>query len=257
MTVLETRQATMQFGGLTAVSALNLKVEEGQIVALIGPNGAGKTTAFNMISGIYTPTSGDIVFRGERLNALRTDQIAKKGIARTFQNIRLFKKLTVLENVLIGMTLHVKNGLLSTVLRLPGATKAERERQQFAHSLLEECGLAEHAQDVASSLPYGLQRRLEIARALATKPSVLLLDEPAAGMNPVETEELAQLILRIREKYRLSVLLIEHHMPFVMQIAENIYVLEYGHLIAEGGPAAIQENPAVIKAYLGEEDDNA
>lgn len=255
MTVLETKNATMQFGGLTAVSDLNLKVEEGQIIALIGPNGAGKTTAFNMISGIYTPTKGNILFFGERINGLRTDQIAEKGIARTFQNIRLFKKLSVLENVLIGMTLHVKNGLFSTMLRLPGAVRSERERMEFAHNLLKECGLEEHAAEAASSLPYGLQRRLEIARALATDPKLLLLDEPAAGMNPVETDELAQLILEIREKYHLSVLLIEHHMPFVMQIAENIYVLEYGHLIAEGGPAEIQENPAVIKAYLGEEED--
>ena len=255
MTVLETKNATMQFGGLTSVSALNLKVEEGQIIPLIGPNGPGKTTAFNMLSGIYTPTTGNILFFGDRINGLRTVQIAEKGIARTFQNIRLCKKRRGLENVLIGMTLHVKNGLLSTMLRLPGAVRSEPERMEFAHNLLTECGLEEHAAEAASSLPYGLQRRLEIARALATDPKLLLLDEPAAGMNPVETDELAQLILEIREKYHLSVLLIEHHMPFVMQIAENIYVLEYGHLIAEGGPAEIQEIPAVIKAYLGEEDD--
>lgn len=257
MTVLKASNATMRFGGLVAVNNLNLQVEENQIVALIGPNGAGKTTAFNMISGIYAPTSGDIYFHGERINGLRTDQIAAKGIARTFQNIRLFKKLTVEENVLIGMTMNVKKGIFQTMLRTPGAIKEEREFRDFAKQLLEETGLIDYAQEVSSNLPYGLQRRLEIARALATKPSLLLLDEPAAGMNPVETEELAQFILEIRERYNLAVLLIEHHMPFVMKIAENIYVLEYGNLIAEGTPAEISENPVVIRAYLGEEDIHA
>ena len=257
MTILKTVDATMQFGGLVAVNKLNLQVEKGQIVALIGPNGAGKTTAFNMISGIYTPTKGDVIFQEQKINGLRTDQVAAKGIARTFQNIRLFKKLTVEENVLIGMTMHVKKNMFATMIRTPGAIAEERSMREFARELLEESGLAQHAQDVATSLPYGLQRRLEIARALATRPSLLLLDEPAAGMNPVETAELAQFILQIREKYDLSVLLIEHHMPFVMEIAENIYVLEYGNLIAQGTAEEITENPVVIKAYLGEESSNA
>lgn len=257
MTVLETKDATMQFGGLTAVNHLNLQVQEHQIVALIGPNGAGKTTAFNMISGIYAPTSGNILFKDQKINGLRPDQVAARGIARTFQNIRLFKKLSVEENVLIGMTMHVKKNMFAKMIRTPGARKEEREFREFAASLLEESGLAEYAKETAANLPYGLQRRLEIARALATRPSLLLLDEPAAGMNPVETDELAQFISEIRDRYNLSVLLIEHHMPFVMKIAENIYVLEYGNLIAEGTPTEIQENPAVIKAYLGEEDSNA
>lgn len=253
--LLETRDVTIRFGGLVAVNLLNVEVKQGEIIAIIGPNGAGKTTAFNLITGVYEPTEGDILFNGEKINGKRPDEIAKLGIARTFQNIRLFKDLTVLENVLIAMHLNVKSGFFTTVLKLPKARKEEKEMIKFAEFLLEETGLLEHKDDVASSLPYGLQRRLEIARALATKPKLLLLDEPAAGMNPRESADLAEFIKEIRDKFALTIVLIEHHMQLVMDISDRIYVLEYGRTIAKGVPAEIQANPAVIKAYLGEEED--
>ncbi len=253
--LLETKDVTIRFGGLVAVNLLNIEVKKGEIVAIIGPNGAGKTTAFNLITGVYTPTEGDVLLNGEKINGRRPDEIAKLGIARTFQNIRLFKDLTVLENVLIATHLNVKSGLLSSVLKLPGARKEEKEMIKFAEFLLDETGLLKYKNDIASSLPYGLQRRLEIARALATKPKLLLLDEPAAGMNPKESEDLTEFIGQIRDKFGLTVLLIEHHMQLVMDISDRIYVLEYGRTIAKGIPAEIQANPAVIKAYLGEEDD--
>ena len=253
--LLETRDVTIRFGGLIAVNLLNIEVKQGEIIAIIGPNGAGKTTAFNLITGVYEPTEGDILLNGEKINGRRPDEIAKLGIARTFQNIRLFKDLTVLENVLIATHLNVKTDLLSAVLRLPHARKEEKEMIKFAEFLLEETGLLEHKDDIASSLPYGLQRRLEIARALATKPKLLLLDEPAAGMNPKESADLAEFIREIRDKFALTIILIEHHMQLVMDISDRIYVLEYGRTIAKGVPAEIQANPAVIKAYLGEEED--
>lgn len=254
MTLLETKGATMQFGGLIAVNDLNLSIEQGKIVAVIGPNGAGKTTAFNMITGVYSPTKGDILYQGNRINGTRPDQITRMGIGRTFQNIRLFKALTVLDNVLIANHLRVKSGLFSAALHLPAARREERQMAELSLELLRRTGLEPYANDISSSLPYGLQRRLEIARALATQPKLLLLDEPAAGMNPRETDELSDFIREIRDAFSLTILLIEHHMQLVMNISDSVYVLEYGNTIAHDVPKGIRENPAVIKAYLGEED---
>ena len=254
MAILETKHATMRFGGLTAVDDLNLEINEGEIVAIIGPNGAGKTTSFNMITGIYEPTEGDIVFLGQRINGLRPDQIARLGVSRTFQNIRLFKSMTVLENVVIANHQKIKSSLFAAALHLPSARKEEAEIFQRSLELLEATGLAQYKDWKATSLPYGLQRRLEIARALVSSPTWLLLDEPAAGMNPKESEELAQFIFEIREKFHLTILLIEHHMKLVMKISDRIYVEQYGKTIAVGTPSEIQKNQAVINAYLGEED---
>lgn len=254
MAVLETKNVVMCFGGLTAVDNLNLSVGEKQIVAIIGPNGAGKTTAFNMITGVYKPTEGEIYFQGECISKLRPDVIAKRGIARTFQNIRLFKSMTVYENVLVANHLHAKSGMFSATLQSPKARKEEKVMEEHTLKLLEETGLLEYRDWQATSLPYGLQRRLEIARALATNPKLLLLDEPAAGMNPKESAELAEFIYEIRDKFNITILLIEHHMKLVMKISDSIYVLQYGKTIAHGTPQEISENPAVIKAYLGEEE---
>lgn len=254
MPMLEAKNATMKFGGLIAVNELDIEINEGEIVAIIGPNGAGKTTAFNMITGVYTPTIGSILFNGRCLNKMKPNKIAELGIARTFQNIRLFKNLTVLENVLIANHLRLKSAFLSSVLHLPNAQKEEKEMLEYSLFILECTGLLEHKDDIASSLPYGLQRRLEIARALATRPKLLLLDEPAAGMNPKESEDLTKFIRQIRNQFNLTILLIEHHMQLVMGVSERIYVLEYGTTIAYGTPTEIQKNKAVIKAYLGEEE---
>lgn len=253
-TILKTNDVTIRFGGLVAVSLLNITVNKGEIVSIIGPNGAGKTTAFNLITGVYAPTEGEIIFNDKQINGHRPDEIAKLGIARTFQNIRLFSNLTVLENVLIATHMNRKTDFVSQVLHLPYANKEEKAMREYALSLLEETGLLQYKDDVASSLPYGLQRRLEIARALATKPTLLLLDEPAAGMNPKESEDLTDFIREIRDKFDLSILLIEHHMQLVMDISDRLYVLEYGRTIAQGVPAEIQANPVVVKAYLGEEE---
>ena len=255
--ILEVNHATMRFGGIVAVSDLCMHIDEQEIVALIGPNGAGKTTAFNMITGVYKPTSGSVTLTGRNITGMRPDRIAHAGIARTFQNIRLFKALSVLDNVVIAQHLRLSSSWVSAVLRMPRYRQENAQMLQKAEELLRYMGLWEVRGEVASSLPYGMQRKLEIARALATQPTLLLLDEPAAGMNPAESEELTGLIRGIRDRFRLTVLLIEHHMDVVMDISDRIYVLNYGSLIAEGTPAQIQQNEDVIHAYLGGDDDEA
>lgn len=253
--IMETQAITMRFGGVTAVHNLSIQVNQGEIVALIGPNGAGKTTAFNMITGVYHPTEGQIFYKGQNITGMRPDLITKLGVARTFQNIRLYKKLSVMENILIAHHLRLKSGFFTASLRLPKYRAEEREMQEKTLSLIEEFGLSKYKDEVASSLPYGQQRRLEIARALATGPELLLLDEPAAGMNPKETEQLTSFIREIKERYGLTVFLIEHHMDLVMEISERIYVLDFGETIAKGTADEIQNNPKVIEAYLGVDED--
>ena len=271
--VLHMEHVTMQFGGVVAVNGLSLEVNKGEIVALIGPNGAGKTTAFNCVTGIYEPTYGEVSFNGQTIlrNSPRgkmkklyagdvppadvkpliktPDQITKMGIARTFQNIRLFGNLTVFDNVLIAKHMRANQNFLSATLRLNH--REEQRMRKETMELLEMQNLAHLKDEIASSLPYGLQRHLEIARALATEPSLLLLDEPAAGMNPQETLELTEFIAQIRKDYNLSIFMIEHHMDLVMEISDRIYVLDFGRLIAQGSPEEIQNNERVIEAYLG------
>ncbi len=242
---------TMKFGGLTAVSDFNLRVPEGALYGLIGPNGAGKTTVFNIVSGVLRPSAGAIKLFGDDITGLSPDRIAYRGIARTFQNIRLFQNLTVLDNVLVGLHLRREVNLAQALLALPQHRAEEARMAQTATQLLEEVGLDDFSDYRANALPYGQQRRLEIARALATKPKVLLLDEPAAGMNPAETENLMRLITNIREEFGVTILLIEHEMKVVMGICERMTVLDHGEIIAEGTPAEIQRNERVIKAYLG------
>jgi branched-chain amino acid transport system ATP-binding protein len=251
--MLTTKQVAMEFGGLTAVTDFSITVENGEIVGLIGPNGAGKTTVFNVITGVYAPTRGEILLDGKRITGKPPHLIAKAGIARTFQNIRLFHEMTVLENILAACTLRERPYLLESVLHLPSYLKKEKKASRFARELLESVGLLENADDNAVSLPYGKQRRLELVRALATEPALLLLDEPAAGMNPQESQELMDFILKIRDQFKISILLIEHHMQVVMGICSRLYVLDYGITIAEGTPAEIQRNQKVIDAYLGVE----
>ena len=251
--MLRTKHLTMQFGGLTAVSGFSIAVENGEIVGLIGPNGAGKTTVFNMVTGVYSPTSGEILLDGKNIAGKQPHVITASGIARTFQNIRLFHEMTVLENILAACYLREKPGLFESVLHLPGYIAKEKRSREFAREMLASVGLLENADDNAVSLPYGKQRRLEIVRALATGPKILLLDEPAAGMNPQESYELMDFIVGVRDQFKISVLLIEHHMQVVMGICTRLYVLDYGITIAEGTPQEIQKNQKVIDAYLGVE----
>lgn len=273
--ILRLQDVTMQFGGVVAVDNLSLEVNRGEIVALIGPNGAGKTTAFNCITGVYEPTNGIVSYQGktivanhphgkmkklyqgqnsERYLSQRTidptpDEITKLGIARTFQNIRLWKSMTVFDNVLTAKHMRAKQNVFTATFRLSGAE--ERRMREETEALLEEQNLLQYKDDLATSLPYGLQRRLEIARALATEPKLLLLDEPAAGMNPQETQELGQFIVEIKKKYDLTIFMIEHHMELVMKFSDRIYVIDFGKLIAEGTPAEVKANQKVIDAYLG------
>lgn len=244
----------MKFGGLTAVDDFNLELHPKDLVGLIGPNGAGKTTIFNMITGVYTPVSGKIYFQDKSITGKSPDSITAVGIARTFQNIRLFTDLSLLENVLVSYHVRLKSNIFEAIFMLPNYMKQEKAMYDDAMSLLHKVELDHLAFEKAGSLPYGEQRRLEIARALATHPKLLLLDEPAAGMNPIETEELMKFIQQIRKDFDLTIFLIEHDMKVVMGICEKIWVLDYGKTIAVGTPEEIQNNPEVIKAYLGEEE---
>ena len=248
-TVMKAENLGITFGGLHAVSGFDMELREGELVGLIGPNGAGKTTVFNLLTGVYQPTEGNFYLHGKSMLGKKPHQMVEEGIARTFQNIRLFGNLTVFENVLIAKHMRAKQNVFSATFRLN--RKEEERMRREAMELLELQGMAHLRDEIASSLPYGLQRRVEIARALATDPTLLLLDEPAAGMNPQETQELTDFIVQIKDQYHLSVFMIEHHMDLVMQISQRIYVLDFGKLIAQGSAKEVQNNPEVIKAYLG------
>jgi branched-chain amino acid transport system ATP-binding protein len=251
--VLEAKQLTRRFGGLVAVNQVSFAVQQGEIFGLIGPNGAGKTTLFNLLTGLVQPSSGQMFYQGSEISRLRPHQIATRGVARTFQNIRLFGDLSALENVQIARHVHTRSSLLTGVLGLPLARREETTTREQAIALLELVGLGDRSDERARNFSYGDQRRLEIARALALQPQVLLLDEPAAGMNPNEKQQLSQFIRQIRDQFNLTVLLIEHHVPLVMGLCDRVAVLDFGQLIALGNPEQVRTNPAVIEAYLGAE----
>ena len=254
--VLDVRNLGIDFGGLTAVDSFNITIGPTEISGLIGPNGAGKTTIFNLLTSVYQPTRGSILINGIDTKGMTTHKVNKLGIARTFQNIRLFSDMTALENVKVGMHNQIKCSFVSSLLHLPGYYKAEKRSNEKAMELLDFMGLMDVADQKAGSLPYGVQRRLEIVRALATNPSIILLDEPAAGMNPSETTELMHQIRRIRDTFHIAIFLIEHDMNLVMNVCEAIAVVNYGRIIAKGTPEEIRHNPAVIEAYLGREEGN-
>jgi len=252
--VLDVRNLGIDFGGLTAVDGFNMTIGPTEISGLIGPNGAGKTTIFNLLTSVYQPTRGSILLKGIDTKGMNTAKVNKMGIARTFQNIRLFNDMTALDNVKVGMHNEIKCSFISSLLHLPGYYKAEKKANQKAMELLEFMGLGDIADQKAGSLPYGVQRRLEICRALASNPAIILLDEPAAGMNPSETAELMHQIRRIRDTFHIAIFLIEHDMNLVMNVCEAIAVVNYGRIIAKGTPEEVRANPAVIEAYLGRED---
>ena len=253
--VLDVRNLGIDFGGLTAVDGFNITIGPTEISGLIGPNGAGKTTIFNLLTGVYQPTRGSVLINGIDTKGMPTHKVNRLGIARTFQNIRLFAEMTALENVKVGMHNEIKCSFLSSLFHLPGYHRAEKKANEKAMELLEFMGLSDVAHVKAGSLPYGVQRRLEIVRALASNPSIILLDEPAAGMNPSETTELMHQIRRIRDTFQIAIFLIEHDMNLVMNVCEAIAVVNYGRIIAKGTPEEIRENPAVIEAYLGRQED--